>query len=188
MSTIQSQRLPRSLRRLLPLLLAVGLFAGASLVSATAFADDSPKIGYVDLQRALNNVEEGKAAKAKLKKDFEAKQQQLTKKQEEVQKLQQSLESGGEMMNDEAKQKKATELQQEMAGLQELYMEMQRDLAEKEGEATKRIFGKMEKILAGIAAERGYDLILEKSESSVLFAQDSMDLTDELVKRFNGGK
>lgn len=77
------------------------------------------------------------------------------------------------------------ELQQEMAELQQLYVEMQRDLAQKEGEATQKIFKKMEGILRAIATEKGYDLILEKSESSVLYAKDSMDLTNELIKRYD---
>ncbi|QDG54338.1 OmpH family outer membrane protein [Persicimonas caeni] len=165
-------------------LLAFGLVVGVTAISAPAFAQDV-KIGYVDLQRALSEVEEGKKAKARLKKDFDKKQKMLTDKQEEVKKLKQSLESGAAMMTDEAKRKKAIELQQEMAKLQQLYMEMQRDLAQKETKATQKIFKKMEPILNKIAKEKGYDLILEKTESSVLFAKDSMDLTDELIKRYD---
>lgn len=175
----------RILRRVIPLFLAAGLLLGLSLVSAPVFAQDVKKIGYVDLQRALNSVEEGKKAKAKLKKEFESKQKTLTKKQNEVKNLKQSLESGAEMMTDQAKRKKAIELQQQMASLQQLYMEMQRELAEKESKATQKIFGKMETIIAKIAEDKGYDLVLEKTESSVLFAKDSMDLTDELIKRYN---
>ncbi|MFP4599847.1 MAG: OmpH family outer membrane protein [Persicimonas sp.] len=175
----------RLFRRVIPLVLAAGLLLGLSLVSAPVFAQDVKKIGYVDLQRALNSVEDGKRAKAKLKKEFESKQQTLTTKQEDVKKLKQSLESGAEMMNDEAKRKKAIELQQQMAALQQLYMEMQRELAEKESKATQKIFAKMETIISKIADDRGYDLVLEKTESSVLFAKDSMDLTDELIKRYN---
>ncbi len=174
----------RSLNLVAQLILALGLIVGASAISAPAFAQDM-KIGYVDLQRALTEVDEGKKAKARLKKDFDQKQKKLTSKQEEVEKLKKSLESGASMMTDEAKRKKAVELQQEMAQLQQLYMEMQRDLAQKETKATQKIFKKMEKILSGIAKEKGYDLILEKTESSVLFAKDSMDLTDELIKRYD---
>lgn len=172
------------LHYLLKMALGLVLVLGVTAMSAPAFAA-GPKIGYVDLQRALSEVSEGKAAKARLKKDFDAKQKTLTDKQESVKKLKDSLEAGAAMMTDDAKRQKAMELQQKMAELQELYMEMQRDLAQKEGEATQKIFKKMEKILRGIATEKGYDLILEKSESSVLFAKDSMDLTNELIKRYD---
>jgi outer membrane protein len=174
----------RTLKFVAQLLLALGLVMGITVTASTAFAQDT-KIGYVDLQRALSEVSEGKKAKARLKKDFESKQQKLTNKQEDVKKLKQSLQSGAEMMTDDAKRQKAMQLQQQMAELQQLYMEMQRDLAEKETQATQKIFKKMEKILNKIAKDKGYDLILEKTESSVLFAQDSMDLTDELIKRYD---
>lgn len=174
----------RAANILAQLLLAFGLIIGVSALSAPAFAQNV-KIGYVDLQRALSEVKEGQKAKSRLKKDFEQKQKKLTDKQKEVKKLKQSLESGAAMMTDDAKRKKAIELQQQMAELQQLYMEMQRDLAQKETKATQKIFKKMEPILNKIAEERGYDLILEKTESSVLFAKESMDLTDELIKRYD---
>jgi hypothetical protein len=33
-----------------------------------------------------------------------------------------------------------------------------------------------------------WTLILERSESSVLFAEASLDLTNELIRRFNAGE
>lgn len=172
------------LRYLVQIALGLALVLGVTALSTPAFAQ-GPKIGYVDLQRALGQVADGKAAKKRLKKDFDAKQKSLTAKQEQVKQLKESLESGAAMMTEDAKRQKAMQLQQGMAELQQLYVEMQRDLAQKEGKATQKIFKKMEKILNKIAKEKGYDLILEKSESSVLYANDSMDLTSELIKRYD---
>ena len=39
------------------------------------------KLGYVDLQRALNETEDGRKAKAKLKKVFDQKQKELDEQQ-----------------------------------------------------------------------------------------------------------
>ena len=49
------------------------------------------KIAYVDLQRALEETEEGKKAKTKLKTDFEKKQHELDARQEELKKMKQDL-------------------------------------------------------------------------------------------------
>lgn len=174
----------RALKYMLQLVLGIALFIGISIAASPAFAQ-TPKIGYVDLQRALTQVDDGKAAKKRLKKDFDAKQKALTDKQNQVKELKESLEAGAAMMTEQAKREKAMQLQREMAELQQLYLQMQRELAQKEGEATQKIFKKMETILTQIAKEKGYDLILEKTESSVLYAKDSMDLTDELIKRYD---
>lgn len=180
---VQSFPARRALQSLLALLLGAGFFLALALTAAPAFAQ-SPKIGTVDLQRALGEVEDGKKARARLKKEFDGKQKTLNDRQAQVKKLNDSLEAGAAMMTEQAKREKVTQLQREMVELQQLYVEMQRDLATKEAEETRKIFNKMEKILAAIAKEKGYDLILEKRESSVLFAKESMDLTDELIKRY----
>ena len=44
----------------------------------------------------------------------------------------------------------------------------------------------MGKIIEQIAKEKNYDLVLERTESAVLYARENMDLTDELIKRYNG--
>jgi len=53
------------------------LVAAVFLLSGSAaFAEDA-KFGYVDMQRALNETEDGRKAKEKLKKDFDQKQKEL---------------------------------------------------------------------------------------------------------------
>lgn len=158
------------------------LFAGLGWTS-TAAAEDL-KIGYVDLHKALNNVEEGKKAKKKLKKDYQDKQQKLNEKQKEVKKLKEEIQDKGMALSKEARMKKQKKLRQKMMELQETYMGLQRDLSKKEAEATKEIFDKMRDIVEEIADDKGYDLVLEKKKASVLYAKDGMDLTDELIERY----
>ncbi|MEM1349683.1 MAG: OmpH family outer membrane protein [Myxococcota bacterium] len=167
--------------------LSLALAALIFMAPAFAFAQ-SPKIAFVDLQRALNEVKEGQAAKKKLKRDFDKKQKSLNEKQEKLLELKQELETGGLMLSEEVKRSKAQEFQSGMMELQQTYMAMQGELAQAEAKATKKIFDKMGKIIEGIAKERSYDLVLERSESAILFGNPSMDLTDELIKRFNALK
>lgn len=173
----------RLIMMLTRLVLAVGVM-GLGVAYAEPAAAQQLKVGYVDLQRALNQVAEGRAAKKRLEKEFEQKQQQLDAKQDKAKELKNQLDSGM-MLSDEAKQKKAIELQRQLAELQQMYMKMQRDLAQKEAKATAKIFSKMGEIVEDMAKEQGYDLILEKTESSVLFASEGMDLTDELIERYD---
>ncbi len=151
---------------------------------SSAFAQ-APKIGYVDLQRALNEVAEGKKAKKKLKADFKKKQETLNSKQDDLKAMQKDLEQNGMMLSDEAKRAKAMEFQKKMYDLQQTYGKLQGELAQAEAKATKKIFDKMGAIINDIAKERGYDLVLERTESAILFAKGDMDLTDELIKRYN---
>ncbi len=173
----------------LRLLAGVVMVVGLLFASMPAFAQTAvPKLGYVDLQKALNEIEEGKKIKAQLEKDFKAKQTQLDKKQQEVVKLKEQFEAQAAMLSEDARRQKGAEFQQKMYELQQLYVSLQGELATKEGEATKKIFEKMRKIIEGIGKEQSYTMIFERTESSVLYAKDGMDLTKELVKRYNAGK
>src|SRR5882672_5731239 len=80
-------------------------------------ADD--KIGYVDLQRALEETNDGKAAKNKLKADFDKKQKELDEKQEELKKAKEDFDKKAPMMKDDVRAKAANELQQRLIQLQE---------------------------------------------------------------------
>ncbi len=168
-----------------PLVMAALILLGGLGISSTAAAEDSSlKVGYVDLQKALTSVEEGKEARKRLKQDYQSKQQKLNQKQKEVKKLKKELQQQSAMLSEEAKRKKQKKLQKKMQELQQTYMTLQRDLSKKEASETKEIFKEMRGIVEAIADEKGYDLVLEKKRSSVLYANDAMDLTDELIERF----
>ena len=165
----------------LPIIAAVFsfLFAGASLQAQTV------KIGYVDLQRAMMEVDEGAEATRKLKADFAKKQQILDQKKTDIQKLQKELENQALMMKAEVKQQKAQALQQKMMEAQQLYVELQTELSNKQVKVHGGILQKMQMILETMGKEYKLSLIIEKTEGSVLYAKSDMDYTNELIRRYN---
>jgi outer membrane protein len=143
------------------------------------------KIAYVDLQRALEETDEGKKAKEKLKADFEKKQKELDARQEELKKMKADLDKQAAVLKPDALQSKTAELQQKLGQLQETYMRLQKDLQEKEASETGRIFKKMQGVIGDIAKSEGVTYVLEKN-SGILYAPPSLDLTNELIRKFNG--
>jgi outer membrane protein len=149
--------------------------------STPSLADS--KLGYVDLQRALNEVEEGAAAKKALKKEFDEKQKQLDAKQNELKGIKEELDARGSMMKPEVKQEKLNDLQKRLMETQQLYFALQQELSKREQDATGEIFKKMGVLLSTMGKNDGYTLIVEKS--AVLYAPDALDLTNELIRRYN---
>lgn len=163
---------------------ALAAFACFAVLGASLpVAAQEVKIAYVDLQRALNEVDEGAAAKAALKREFDAKQAELDRRQNELKALKDELDARGMMMTQEAKQEKAAELQRKLMEVQQLYLQLQQELSQKEAQATSGIFAKMGTLLETMGRESGYTLIVEKS--AVLYAKPSLDLTNELIRRYN---
>ena len=153
--------------------------------TSASVAAESIKIGYVDLQRAVMEVDEGAEANRKLKADFDKKQKILDQKKNEIQALQQELESQGLMMKPEVKQQKAAELQQKMMEAQQVYVGLQTELSNKQVKAHGGILQKMQMILEAMGREYKLALIIEKTEGSVLYAKSDMDYTNELIRRYN---
>jgi outer membrane protein len=155
-----------------------------ALALAPALAAAEQKLGVVDLQRALNEVDEGKAAKALLKRDFDEKQKQLDAKKAEFDKLQLDLEKQAVVMSDAAKRDKAADLDRRARELQGLFVQLQKDLSDREREATKGIFDRMAVIVREIAEADGFSVVLERG-AGVVYAPTSLDLTDELIRKYN---
>ncbi|MEZ4462311.1 MAG: OmpH family outer membrane protein [bacterium] len=161
----------------------VGAMAFAAMLLVPQYASAQSKIGYIDLQRALSMTKEGKSAKDKLQKEFDKKQKELDKVQDTVRKQKESLEANAQMLSDDAKRERAIQLQKDMYGLQQKFIQLQGELSQAEAAATKKIFDKMGPLIEKMGKEMGYDMIVERS--AVLYAKPEQDLTDELVKRFD---
>ena len=84
--------------------------------------------------------------------------------------------------------KKQEELQKAFTELQTTYMEFQRELQAKEGELTKDIIERMQRIMRRVGQTEGYSLVLERNESGVVYVPSNYDLTDLLIQRYNAGE
>ena len=148
-------------------------------------ASENVKIGFVDLHRALNEVDEGIQAKTELKKIFDKKQVELTAKQQDLQNLKEMLDKQGLAQSENVKKEKMAELQNKFLMLQQQFMQEQKDLSEMEEKMTKDIFDKMRNILADIGKAEQFTLILEVSENRLLYAKPHLDLTNQLIRLYN---
>ena len=157
------------------------------LVGATA-ARAAVKIAYVDMQRALLEVDEGKTAKATLEKLKSDKQKQLDSEQEGLKKAKADFDTQKAMMKDDIRRQREEELAEKLGRLQMIYATLQKELAGKEAELTKDIFKRMARILEKMGKEQKWTMIFEKTESSVLWAESALDLTNELIRRYNAGE
>ncbi|MBU4484388.1 OmpH family outer membrane protein [bacterium] len=176
------------MKKLTTLLVATLIFLlPLTALSAKAKGDAGSeiKIGYVDIQKALDTVEDGKKAKDQLKKEFETKKKKIDKMKTEAEKLQGELEKQKLILSNEALQTKQQELQRMVGELRQNAMQYQQELSQKENEAVSSILKEFEAIITEIGKEKGYSLILEKSRDRLLYAPENYDLTDELITAYN---
>ncbi len=154
------------------------------LGTSAAFAEDA-KLGYVDMQRALNETEDGRKAKEKLKKDFDQKQKELDEQQTQLKKDIEDLDKKRTLLPADKVREKEAELRSRLEKVQQTYMRHQQDLSGKEQKETAKIFERMTKIIGEIAAAENFSMIVDKS--ALVYAKPHLDLTNELIRRYNKG-
>jgi outer membrane protein len=145
------------------------------------------KLGFVDLRRALAETEDGRKARATLKKEFDKKQKELDEQQEDVKKAIEDLNKKRTLLPADTVRQKEAELQERVGKVQQTYMRHQQDLAAKEEEATQPIVERLQRIIGKIAATENFTMVLDKS-AGVVFAKPHLDLTNEVIRRFNAGE
>ena len=159
------------------------LVAAVFLLSASAAFADDVKFGYVDMQRALNETEDGRKAKEKLKKDFDQKQKELDEQQAQLKKDIEDLDEKRTLLPADKVREKESELRARLEKVQQTYVRHQQDLQGKEQKETAKIFERMTKIISEIAAGENFSMIVDKA--ALVYAKPHLDLTNELIRRYN---
>ena len=171
----------RGITTFLPVLL-LGLI-GPSQVQGQA----TVKVGVLQVDRAIFESEEGKSAMADLQKKVDAKQEELAKRQKEIQDLQAQIQRQGATLNQEAQAALARNLERKQIDLQRANEDAQRELNLLRTDIYNRIGRKIAAVVQKYATENNFYLILNSSSqnSQVLFNDGSVDITSDIIKRFN---
>lgn len=156
-------------------------FAGSASAAET-------KIGYVDVQKAIQATSAGKKAKENLDGEFAKRKKDLDKKKADIEKMNQDLEKKKAVLSEEVMGKKQMEIQEEMMKFQKVVAENQMELQKKEKELIEPIIDKMRKTIEKVAAEKGYSLILDKQAPAILYHAKDADVTDAVIAAFEKDK
>jgi outer membrane protein len=167
------------MKRLIGLVLALSILAVMPALAAEV------KLGYVDLQKALNLSESGKAAKEKIQKKVKEHEGAIDARQKELKKLKDELEKQVLLLSDEARGAKERDYQQKLKDFQRYTKDIQEELQQQDADFTRQILEDLFKVIKGIGEKEGYTMIFEQSESSLLFADDKIDLTDKVIKAYD---
>lgn len=149
--------------------------------STTLFAADL-KLGYVDIQTAIQSTTEGKEAKKQLESEFNKKKKALEPMEKDIKTMGEDLEKKKDVLSEQVKREKQMALQEEMLKYREQVAKSQLEIQNKERELTQPIIEKIRKAIAEIAEKGKYTMILEKTEQSMLWASKESDLTEEVIK------
>ena len=167
------------LARLASLLMMVFAMTFAS----PALAQSAAKIGVVDFQSAIQQTKEGQAAQKKLDTAYQQKKTAIAAMETQLRQMHSDYEKQASILADSARKAKEQELLAAQSQYQQAYQQSEQEMQALYGQLMQNLLDKMKMICTQIGKEKGYTLIIEKG--AVVFSTDAIDLTSELVKRYD---
>ncbi len=162
-------------------LVKLGAFIALLVVGIQAQAQQN-KFGHINSDQLLLLMPETNTAKAALQKFNNELETQLQEMYTEYQKKVSEFQNGGELMTDPVKQTKINNIQDLETRINEFQQTATQSLQEKEVELLTPVIEKAQKAIDKVAKENGFTYIFDSSKGTILYAEESQDIT-EMVKK-----
>lgn len=154
-------------------------------MAASLFAN-AQRYAVIDSKYILEKLPEYAESQKKLDQFSIQWQQEIDRKQAELDKMYKDYDAEQVMLADDLKKKREDELynrEKEVRDLQKKHFGFEGDLFKKRQELIKPIQDKVYSAIQKLAIERSYDFILDKSEGiTVIFADPKLDRSEDVLK------
>lgn len=153
------------------------------LVATLAAAQDRIKIGFVDVQRAINESQAGKRAKERFQAQVKKAEADLMKEKLELERLKGEFDKKSPLIKEDERRNVEVDLQKRVVNYQRSMGDLQQELRNKEGEMTGDILKELEKIIIEVGKAEKFTLILERSQ--ILYSDQGIDITNKVIEVYN---
>lgn len=173
-------------RAVLGLALAAALAAPAVARAQAPAGAGSLKIAVIDTERVLLASETGKKALGDLKKLQETKENEVKTKQQEIKDLQTKVQDGRMSLSQDKISEMEKQLEDKVIALRRLQDDANRELTKKRDEVLAQIDQKVMPVINQVGKEQGYTMIFRKFESGLIYADEAVDITGQIIQRLDG--
>ena len=175
-----------SARKTVGILIAVCV-AGLGFTAA-AQAQQPTKIGVINSQQAFTASAEGKKAQNQLM-DLENKlKSDLSRLDNEIKALETKLTTQRMTLSNETAIQLQSDLERKTTARKRREEDGGREGQQLQMTLIQKIRGEMVGVIDGLAKEKGLDLILDLAESGTVFFNPTIDITDEVIRRYDAAK
>ena len=165
------------------------IFVGITLVLLSgvmpSYGADVAKIGVIDFQRILETSSVGKSADAEIKKQGKKMEIELRQKQTELQGLNNKLEREALVMSKEMREEKQREFRIRVNDLKLLEKKYNKEMKMLNRKLGKRMQDEVFELVAEFGKKEGFLLIVEKMAGGVVYAPQTIDITDQVIQIYN---
>lgn len=171
----------------LVIVMAVCALAGRTTARAQA---GGTKVGIINIQDAIIRTEEGQKTAKTLSEKYAPRQGDLEKKKRDLDDVQAQLSKGRNTMSEDARTNLIRQIDQKSKALTRDNEDATAEYQQEESKLINGIGQKMMSVIDKYAKDKGYAIILDISsqQSPVLYAVNSVNITDEIVALYDKGQ
>ena len=150
------------------------------VASAPAALAQQTRIGYIDMQRLLDNAPQVQAGKEALRREFAQRDAELKAQEQRLAELRAREQRDAAILPREAAQALSREIETLDRAIKRLREKLREDLSERTSAELNQRWPEVHEAVIEYARENGYDLVVE---SPVIYASASIDITDRVIER-----
>lgn len=164
--------------------------AAAMLVAAvpTSVEAQGVKAAVIDVRRLVTDSVAGKEALARLKKLQEDKVTEAKAKQDEIEQLRKRLNEGRLSLADDKISELEKQLEEKATGFRRFQEDAERELTKSQEQAFADIERRVAPLIEQVGREGAYTMIFNKYQSGLVFADESADITAQIIQRFDAAQ
>ena len=153
------------------------------MLAVSSLARAEVKLAYVDVQRALNECQNGHAARVKFRAELQKVQGRMQREQAQVEALKDELQKKGMLMKPQELQNLQDQYSRKLRIFQNDYRDTRAELKQKDSEITTAIVHDLAYVVRSLAERNGYTMVLERGQ--ILWAPPSLDITDQVIRAYD---
>ncbi len=157
----------------------------AALVSAVATPALAGKIGFVEVERAMVTVQEGRALLVELEGWAKPRQEELDRLRDKVLELQQRIAQQRTVATEEALRRMEAEEIEARRRHEDRVRVLNRDLETRQTQLLKEVATKLNAVVTDYAKANDFDSVFIFKPSMLIYIHESVDLTDAVIKLYD---
>jgi outer membrane protein len=157
----------------------------AVIVAAALPAAAQTKVAVIDVQRVVSESDPGKEALQQLKTLQDAKVAEGQTLQQEINALQEQLNKQRFTVSEDKLAEMSKQLETKNIAMRRFEDDAKRELEDARRKQLGGLEAKILPIINAIGEEQGFTLIFNKFQSGLVYADEAVDITDQVIQRFN---
>ncbi|HYA14205.1 MAG TPA: OmpH family outer membrane protein [Syntrophales bacterium] len=150
-----------------------------------SYASAAEKIGFIDMRKIMLNSDAGKRATAELAKLYEKDKGQIQAKEAELKKLKEELDKQRAVLTETAMKEKEATYQKKFRDYQLQVKDANDEMQIRDQELSKKLIPEILKVVKAIGNKEKCTVIIDISSTPIPYYSEESDLTDRVIQEFN---